>query len=215
MKRTIWVCPIHHPAYILRGKWGHRPAQPIYLERVKRTVESLKQGDTPEVVDVTKPAPGVLLGPTIDDVHRFIAGCGPDGVTVDIETAGNEVLVCIGFCRMGDGEGIVIPFRRRGGAMYWPDFTHHRAATSAVYHLLADPTVPKVFHNGQAFDVPWLERQGFTVAGFGDLTEGVDTLVSQHSMYSEMPKGLQFCAILYEGLPAWKDTLDDEVEGKA
>jgi hypothetical protein len=69
---------------------------------------------------------------------------------------------------------------------------------------LASPT-PKVFHNGQAFDIPYLEDLGFEVNGYAG-----DTLLMAHLALPELPKGLQFLATLYCRLPMWKRLVEEE-----
>jgi hypothetical protein len=79
-----------------------------------------------------------------------------------------------------------------------------------TYGVLASPDIPKVFHNGQAYDIPLLIENGFDVGGYMG-----DTLLMAHCAYPEMPKSLEYLGVLYGKVPGWKHlTRDYEGEGK-
>ena len=131
-------------------------------------------------------------------------------VAVDVECAG-PYLRCVGFWDRERGAGLVAHFRAPGGrpALRGQEL---RQLVEAVGELLADPEVLKVFQNGQAFDVPYLTELGFEVQGYD-----FDTLLAQHLVWPELPKGLEFLGKVYAGLPGWKHLLgspDEEGEGK-
>lgn len=195
--------PILHPAYIQRGQWAQEPAQIIHLSTARGILE---KGTFP-VVDIHTPPKGTILRPTQAQVREFVTD--PDckfGVAVDIETAG-DYLVCLGLCRIRDLQTIVIPFRTFGAAQYWsyPDLVK---VTSDLYDFFADPSIGKVFQNGQGFDIPYLHKMGFVVEGYS-----FDTMLAQHVLYPEMPKDLEFLATLYLNYPRWKH-LRDLPDGK-
>lgn len=199
-----YVVPILHPAYILRGQWGLEPAQIKYLATVR---EIATTGYTPTVDPATPPV-GTTIGPTLSQVLEYLAHPNNSGgVAVDIEAAGPH-LMCIGLCRVRDLEGIVVPFRTEGTTQYW-SLAELRTLVEHLVRWFADPSVPKVFHNGQGFDVPYLENLGFKVAGYS-----FDTMLAQHVLYPEMPKRLEFIATLYLGYPRWKHLKSDAGEAK-
>ncbi len=150
----------------------------------------------------------VLLYPTVGEIRAWRGSLSPSVVTVDIECAG-PFLVCVGFLHIRTESYICVRFRVRGGAIYKPNEASERA--ECLFNLLADPTLLKVFHNGQAFDVPYLEDHGFVVNGFHS-----DTMLRAHVTYAEMPKRLEFLALTYTDLPMWKKMVstDNEVEEK-
>lgn len=204
-----YVVPILHPAYIMLGLFGLEPAQVLYLKRVRRVLD----GWDPPIPPIEPGPPGCITRPTSEDMADWRAALAslPDQtVTVDIENAGPHIL-CIGFCRVADLVAISIPFRKKGGAPWW--FAPFLPLVIEwVDEILSNPEIPKVFHNGQAHDVPILERTGFVVRGFTD-----DTMLMQHVCYPEMPKKLEFLGILYAGMPAWKwlsKGTEEEGEGK-
>jgi hypothetical protein len=74
-----------------------------------------------------------------------------------------------------------------------------------LYDVLADPNVPLVFHNGQAFDIPFLEAMGFAVRGYE-----WDTLLAWGYAWPEMPKRLEWLAGYLCGIPRWKGMIKEE-----
>ena len=204
------VMALLHPAAVVRGLWPLEPCQEVYLRR-------LKDHDlNPPVVDVTQPPPGSLPLPTIEQVEAWtegVLGGSNWALSIDLETCGDHI-ICTGMTPIevgGElGPSLCLHFRQRGGDPYWR-WSHHLRATECLWRLLASP-LAKVFHNGVTFDVPILYTNGFTEVG-GRL---IDTLGLQHTAWSEMPKGLQFCATLYNGTGVWKRLVepDDDVEGK-
>jgi ribonuclease D len=79
----------------------------------------------------------------------------------------------------------------------------------ALLRELLASSCPKVFQNGQAFDVPILEANGFTVTNYI-----WDTLLMQHIAYAEMQAGLEHMARLYCGVNGWKHTIKGEQAGE-
>jgi hypothetical protein len=194
-----------HPAYIARGAWAEEPAQEEFVRRAKR----LAAGDAVEPDNVDLPPPDAILEPSMADLQRWRAGVDAEGATFDVECAG-DVLICIGFTRMVDLAYVCVRFRRRGARPAGPEHILE-ARARWVYEVLANPAIPVIPHNGVAFDAPMLERVGFTVAGLVD-----DTMLMAHVAYPELPRGLQYRAILHSGASAWKRLVstDDEGEGK-
>ena len=201
--KEVYIIPVLHPAGIMRGNWASEPFQILCLKRARTIAE---RGSWP-TDDPRSPPPGALLQPTLKEVEDWIAGVGPQGVSVDIETAGRHI-VMVGMCRVADLVPICIHFLTQGGQPYWAP-QPWALVEHALASILADPNVPKVFHNGQSFDVPILEANGFKVEGYL-----WDTLLMQHIAYAEMEKGLEHCARLYCGINPWKWTLDSDAGGE-
>lgn len=207
--RGVWVLSIVHPGAIVRGAWAAEPQQHEYLRRAKALAGGSWEPPSHDALIAR-----VAQSPTADDILSWCGRQRAERATlaIDIECAGPH-LVCIGFCAVQSLEGIVVRFRGDGGVQLW-GLADLKLIVEAVYDLLADPEVPKWFHNGQAFDIPYLEFQGFEMEGYAG-----DTLLLQRYMFPEMGAGLQECASFYLGIPAWKwlasETNDDEEgEGK-
>lgn len=191
--RKLWVVSILHPGSVVRGAWAAEPQQWEYLKRAR----ALAGGgwEPPSHEQLTN---RFNFHPTGTAVRDWCSRVILDRATIacDIECAGPH-LVCIGFCRLDNKEGIVVRFRGPAGVPLWG--AELPAVVEATYEVLSDPLVPKWFHNGQAFDIPYLEAQGFEVAGFAG-----DTMLLQRYMFPEMGASLQECGVFYLGVPAWK-----------
>lgn len=196
---------ITHPAAILRGAWEEEPACVVYLRRARQIAER----GCWEILDPTAAPEGAILYPTLEDLRVWASEIGPNGISVDIETAGRHIIL-VGLCRVDDLVPTIVHFLRHGGDPYWPQ-DEWESVRSWLADLLADPLVPKAFHNG-SFDITILKHWGFVVGGYT-----FDTLLAQHIAYAEMPKALEFCAKLYNGTGGWKHVVKkyvDEDEGE-
>lgn len=207
--RAVWCISIQHPGAIVRDQWAREPQQWEYLRRARGLA-----GGTWEPPSHDALLAHSTLDPSLPQLQAWEAQLrqGSDQtLTVDIECAGPH-LVAVGLCRVRDLSAVVVRFRGPGGTQHWG--AELPAVVQWLWELLADPAVPKWFHNGQAFDIPYLHYQGFEVQGYVG-----DTLLLQRYMFPEMGAGLQECAVFYCGWPAWKQladqTNDDEKgEGK-
>ena len=209
----VWFCPLIHPAAIVRDQWAKEPAQKIALSRV---AECTKTGQEPNPWDINEPPPRSILFPGLQDLQDFYQTTkdeGWDALSHDLENAGPHI-ICDGMTQLklatGEvGRSLCLRLRVQGGGLYWQNLAEMREAVDWWWWVLADPEVAKVMHNGVAHDVPILEDVGFTVGG-----RLIDTMSMQHTAYTEMPKGLQYCATLYNGSPVWKSLTDDEEDEK-
>ena len=225
----VWITPILSPDSIRKGQWQKEQPQKTYLRRVKQV---LNRGDEsyPEM-DINSPPPRTTLFPTPDEIEDFVEET-LDGIfrpvqnasrqqagrwthiSCDIESAGTHI-ICIGLTQLclpsgKIGRTICVWFRKRGGDCWWDsDNSDLRHIVGSLFVLFRDPGVGWVFHNGVTFDVPILEEIGFEIQG--DL---LDTLVLQHTAYSEMQKGLAFCATLWLWSKNWKVAIKDEEDEK-
>lgn len=203
--RNVWVVSIIHPGAVVRGAWAAEPQQFEYLKRARGLA-----GGSWEPLAHDKLISRFNLSPTAPAVRAYVNTALRERGTyaVDIECAGRH-LVCVGICRLGSLDGIVVRLRGPGGAPMWG--AELPEVVDALYEFLSAPEVGKWFHNGQAFDVPYLQYQGFEVEGFVG-----DTMLLQRYMFPEMGAGLQECGIFYLGTPAWKylakDLNPDEAE---
>ena len=195
-----YVIPSAHPSWVFQGNWGHSRLQPGFIAKGKEIAESGHYfAPNPE----SYPA-NANLYPTLGDLHAFrdkLYSC-----TMDIECAG-DYLVCIGVLNKQDYSYVCVRFRRQGGDVW--DSGSLAARANWLFMVLADDSVKKTFHNGQAFDIPYLEEQGFVVNGFEN-----DTMLQAHLTYAELPKKLNHLALVYAGIPSWKHLVNDIDEEK-
>jgi hypothetical protein len=199
----LWVIPLLHPAAIIRGRWPAEPDQIRYLRRALAIAAG--EAEPPTIDELLA---GALLNPLAAEVAawaRALARLPDPAVAVDIECAGPH-LVCVGMAPLDQALGpIVVPFRRTGGEPAWRDLDETEAVVAVVAGILADPAIPLWFHNGQAFDVPYLQRVGFTINGYVG-----DTLLLARHLEPESAADLQSLAIRWLGFPAWKHMKNEE-----
>ena len=184
------VLPTYHPAAILR-QWELRPTTVADLMKARREAE---------YPEIRRPKCQIWIEPTLEDLHEFARRylTRVDVLSVDIETAGNQI-TCIGFAPRKD-LALVIPFsdKRKKGGSYWPTASDERAAWGFVRDILASP-VRKLFQNGM-YDIAFLWRAyGIKVYGAEE-----DTLLLHHALQPESLKGLGFLGSIYCNMPAWK-----------
>lgn len=194
------VIPINHPSWIFRGNWAHSAIQPRYL----KTAHLITEGKY-EPIDVSTVPPSALLYPSLQDLREFSdSTSGP--YTLDIEQVG-WCLICLGILDTQTEKYVCVRFRKQGAQVYEPEWLEERVLWT--YNFLADPLRGKIFHNGQTFDIPKLEQTGFTVNGYVD-----DTMIQAHLTYAELPKKLEFLALLYANLERWKQLVSSDEEEK-
>jgi hypothetical protein len=199
----LWVVPLLHPAAVIRGRWADEPDQIRYLRRAL----SIAAGEAePPSIDAL--LEGALLDPTVAQINEWaddLLDMPDPSIAVDIECAGPH-LVCVGMCPLDRNyASIVVPFRRTGGEPAWPDLATTESVVRIVNRVLMDPGIPLWFHNGQAFDVPYLERVGFEINGYAG-----DTLLLARYLEPEATANLQSLAIRWLGFPAWKHMKNEE-----
>jgi len=203
------VLTLVHPSAIQRGQWGKEFFQVEFLRRAKRWAFD---GEPSEPIDINQPITKANLFPTLAEIEAFLLDdrCREQGVAIDLEAAGPHPR-CLGLMLVEDEEYICIHFRRQGGGVYWK-YTELCRIVELLQFFMADPEVPKVFQNGQAYDVPQLEELGFMVRGYYE--GGFDPLLAHRYAYGESPADLQTLGIVYGGLPAWKRLVREEDEGE-
>lgn len=201
---TVYVIPILHPAFVLKGQWGQEPYQICFLKNAKEIAE---RGYEPRDIHAP-PVEDALLYPTVAQYRDWLAGIDSTGVSLDIENAGPH-LVMLGLCRVCDLVPITLRFRKCGGDV-WPwTYSELTEIVGLTFDLLADASVPKVMQNGASHDIPFLETLGFTVKGYS-----FDTMLASYIAYPEAPKRLPQLASVYASLPNWKVAIRDEAEAE-
>lgn len=189
---------IVHPSAILQGSYGDEPFQIIYLKRAKRVLE----GAEPLIPDFSLPAPNTNQYPTLHELIDFGKGCDSSGITLDIENAGNA-LVMVGITRHTDYHKVQVWFRQEGGDPWvHGDPDQFDSVVEWFALLLADRRIPKCAHNGQAHDWILLARIGFIINNID-----FDTLLAAHIRMPEMRKGLEPLSAALLGISGWKKLL--------
>jgi hypothetical protein len=163
--------PILHPAFVVRGMWPLEPAQTRFLRRAWQLAQQPADALPRAIVDVREPPPGANPTPTLDDLRHFVAtsrGLADRRMACDIEGTGGR-LIGIGWCRLADEQTIYVPFLD-ADAPYWHDHEWPEV-DGMVRELLA---FPLIMHNGQSFDVPFLESLDAVYSEIEELEDGLD-----------------------------------------
>jgi uracil-DNA glycosylase family 4 len=181
IKDGLYICkviPTYHPAYILRVPEKY----PIFQQDIRRICGDSKYPDLryKERRYIIDPDPATLVE-YVDQIYR------KGMVTVDIESykgSGEKInIVCVGF-GISDTLAICLPWNS------------HNAFH--IKNILEESKIKKIFHFG-AFDTEVFYLNGINTRGYH-----FDTIVSQHVLEPELPRGLGFLTSIYTREPYYK-----------
>lgn len=191
---TPQVLPTYHPAAIIR-QWSWRQIAVQDLRRAKVMSKS-RELIPPDYKFVTRPDYSTVLT-ILYQLYQQV--CGRKGkISVDIETrAGHTACIGLAWSKL---EALCIPLmcaERKDG--YWP-LEQEATIMLAVYQLLTHPNCEVIGQNF-LYDAQYFWR------GFHFLPNlKRDTMLTQHVMFSNMPKGLDFLSAMHcEYHTYWKD----------
>jgi DNA polymerase-1 len=194
------VLPTIHPAAILR-KWSYFP---LSLSDFQKIAEESR------TKDLIRDPYNLVVQPTMIDVLRAFEHIYDEGlVTFDIEAPKKARMIdCMSFC--GDGKtSICVPFTKTKGKSkviptpYWSELQEVKV-WKMIADLLADPQVGKIAQNAN-FDVAYMEAYGCPTTNMY-----MDTMNAHHTVYPELPRGLDTMQSIYTKLPYHKDSIDSD-----
>ena len=190
------VLATYHPAAILR-QWSWRQIVVTDLRRAKRESASpvLNRVRYSHVIRPDYETCADFLDGFIKQLHA-----GPLTLATDIETRAGHIS-CIGFAWSGVS-AICIPFMdtKAPDGHYWQDLDQEVNIVGRISIILSHPNLVNLGQNF-IYDAQYIQRSwGFTPR----LTR--DTMIAQHSCFSNMQKGLDFLSSMYcEDHLYWKD----------
>lgn len=191
---SVLVAPIVQPLLARRvERW-----KPVFESDLRRLGRILRAGQfiPPEL----QAGRELVIARSLEQLDSALDRLGPE-VSGDVETVGlgptTVPLTCLGF---SDGPStVVLPWSQsnNGRDPYWlnPDLV-----ASKLTAMLASRTL--ITQNGPAFDHVVLARYGVHWKKWDD------TMMAQHAMRSDLPKGLAFLATTYLDVSAWKQFED-------
>lgn len=188
--RTFKCVPTFHPAAVLR-EW------PLRVTAIADLEKALRESAVP---DFRFDDAELWLRPTLDDLedfgHRFMANA--THAAFDVETRRGQIS-CLSFAP-DVGHALVVPFWVDGPSPhFWPDVRSEAKAWRWVQRWVEDPRLIKVTQNG-TYDQTYLRNpHGMTPRGFSE-----DTMYQQHSLYSELRKGLGYLGSIHCNVMDWK-----------
>lgn len=199
------VIPTLSPA-ILHAQWNQRPLIVHDLKRVAR------QSSTPEIIRARY---DFVIRPDFDRavevldnlIHRaMVAAEAGDKLVLagDIETRAGHI-ACIGFAWSAT-EAVCIPLMcQHNPEGYW---TEEEEAT-LVYKMLTLMRLAKIRGQNWNYDAQYIYRHWHFLC-----PDVEDTMIMQHSCFSNMPKNLSFLSSMYlEDHLHWKDDRTNWQEG--
>lgn len=191
----IKCIPTAHPAAVLR-QWELRAVVVNDLRRAKKHLSS-RVYSSPKWKFEVRPS-FAQVTERISQMYMMAALTRDFWLDVDIETRGGYI-ACLGLSWSRE-EGLCIPFmctERKEG--YWS----LEEEANIIYRLgglLQNPHVRVRWQNG-LFDAQYIYRLWHFLPNHGQ-----DTMISQHSCFAALPKGLSFLASMYaEHYVYWKD----------
>ena len=181
--KTIRVIPTLGPYYIYED-WSHKPTVSLDIQKIVKNKDR---------EDPIKEEGLIWVCKTSEAFQNFVRRHYEKSsyLAFDIETY-LGIPTCISFCFDGS-ESISIP-------LFTTDINYADAIllTSGVAKLLAS-SIPKIGQNVK-YDWTILERFGYRINNIM-----ADTMLASHTIYPELPKGLDFLTSVYTDMPYYKD----------
>lgn len=186
------VLPTYHPAAILRS-WGFRTLA------ITDLIKARKESAFSEIRRIRRE---LWIEPTLEDLVLFQSAHIPPAsvLSVDIETARNSHLTCVGFAP-SPLIGICVPFvdKTKPGFHYWSTPEDEITAWRWCRELL-ETNYCVIGQNFGGYDIQWLYREA------GIRTQGYrrDSMHRWHALQPEMPRKLGFLTSVFTNETAHK-----------
>lgn len=184
------LLPTYHPAAVLY-QWAWRPILVVDLLKAARECQF------PEVV---RPSRQIQINPTPMQMVEWrdrLLHDRPAVISCDIETMGGQIK-CVGVAR-SPSDAMVVPFidLDRPDGSYWPTIEAELFAWEIIDSILGSG-IPIVGQNF-LYDLQYLMPAVVPVRNVLH-----DTMLRHHSMFPELPKGLDFLGSVYTNEVSWK-----------
>lgn len=192
---NLKVIPLLHPSWVLRSA----QFQEVYISSEICRTKIRPQSEFPEL---RRRGWQEILRPTATDVSEFIRACvaAPDPwFSLDIETRAGSI-ACVGMAyrsAAGHDVAICVPIQTTVGP-YFELIEDEWEFWRGLQWLMSQKTV--IGHN-VFYDLAWLREYGICPSDVDD------TMILFHRMFPELPKGLDFVNMWFNGseIPYYKD----------
>lgn len=185
----VHICPLLPFSFISMNNSCYRH---VNVADIKKAVDFVMAGGMYAPREITvKPKFDICM-----DMLEYLYQAGLEGhsISFDIETKYNEIN-CISFSLNGK-QAISIPFTYEQG--FYFTLAQEVAVMKAIGDILCNKNIRKCGQN-LAFDSHMMLRN------FGMRVRNIDdTMVAQHAIYHELPKGLDIINSLYTDMPYYK-----------
>lgn len=195
---NVIALPIYDPETVFFGQTENRFLILNDLNRAKAYLNGNLKLDSNTVV----------TNPSFDTIQSFLRQMYEDGnkgdlIAFDIEIKNLE-LNCISFA--SSSCCISVPLVNASGDIWNP--LEEMWIMKAVAHILQSPTIRKVGQN-LVFDTHFLLRK------YGIRTQNIDdSMLAHHTLFPQLPKGLDMITSLYTTQPYYKDEGKEWMRGK-
>jgi len=193
----VKVIPTLTPGAVIR-EWPQRAVVLSDLRRVKRHMTTKTYDNKPEWKFIVRPSLETTIN-TLQMLRCRAETCLNElWIDFDIETRSAHI-DCIGLS-WSRTEAICIPFMARGKPSgYWSE-EEEALVVFQIYKLLSHKNVRVRWQNG-LYDAQYVQRHWHFIPHGGQ-----DTMITQHSVFCALPKGLGFIASMYaDWYVYWKD----------
>lgn len=181
------LVPTIHPAALLRGRPDDGSDSQGGLWKLRTVViwDLIRAKNESEYPDLRLKQRTIIIDPVDEDqaVDRLLAA---PFITFDIESWGGTRLACIGFS----------PADPTLAYVFSNDGSNRRRA---LFERVLGSDNPKVGQN-LMYDVTMLDQCGLHARNIWH-----DTMLAQHVLFPELPRGLDFLASIYTDIPYYKD----------
>lgn len=198
---SCWLVPTYSPDFIL-AVWKERQIAVQDLRRVAKLAR--------EAVPAPEPVYNFLVKPSFSEVVRVLKDLlgrverEPLLLSVDIETRAGHI-ACTGIA-WSLLDAICIPqmvVNQTATASYWLE-EEEAFITHLLYKLLTHPNA-RVIGQNFIYDAQYFYRWFHFIPNFYR-----DTMLTQHSLFSNLPKGLDYLSSVYcKNHLYWKDESKD------
>jgi len=193
-----YLIPTYHPSYV-QAVWKERNT---IIHDFRKAI-ALANCETPP----EPPAYDFIIQPSFTQAASALSmlldrvASGPTKLSVDVETRSGH-LACTGIA-WSNHEAICLPQLKQAfepsQTSYWLE-EEEAFLTYQLYKLLTHPNAEIIGQNF-IYDAQYFYRHLHFIPNFKR-----DTMLAQHSMFSNMPKGLDYLSSLYCGHHVyWKD----------
>lgn len=187
------VIPAYTPAYV-NSVWKDRAITIADLRRVRSAAD--RNFREPKAFNfLVRPS----FSQTVKVLNELLAKvtAGPTTLSVDIETRGGHI-ACTGIA-WSTLDAICIPHLVSGNNSYWLE-AEEAFIVHMLYRLLVHPNAEVIGQNF-LYDSQYFYRHFHFIPNLVR-----DTMIAQHSMFSNLPKGLDYLSSMYcEEHIYWKD----------
>lgn len=180
------VIPVYTPNYILQV-WKDRQITITDFRRARRVVERPADYIAPEYNFIVRPSFSTV-GNLLSGLLRRLDAGETLKLSVDIETRGGHI-ACTGIA-WSKTDAICIPHLVSGNNNYWLE-EEESFLVHLLYRVLTHEKVEVVGQNF-LYDAQYFWRHFHFIPRLVR-----DTMISQHSMFSNIPKGLDYLSAMY------------------